>query len=559
MTAPTVTTVAEGARHERVDDPFGAPADLVAALVVALAVLVAVASLLGPLGLRPLAMGAPGIGSLLGFFGVTATTYAWLRRDRHGHARPRPAVLVTVLPALVLAAYVGGARALPLGHRTEWYLGGDHVRHLIMTAGAQATGWLSYATESYPRAWHTVLAATWSAFGLRPEDDLAEVVDLSAMLVWLLSALLALATASLAATWAYRTGLTPGWSAVAGFTAGVITLTAPFLGNFQGLGLEGSLVSACTLAAVLRSQLVAAADPRTLIVAAGGVVVIAHSWQLLLPVVGLAALRSAVLVARSHGRVGTYGALALAAGSLAASFPSLVAVVTDIGIDHATDAGVQVPVPWVVLGLGLPAAGWRAIRGSSWERWVLGLLAVPAVTGLALAAYVGITPETYYASKLLWHTATLMLAPLAVVAVTMGAGLAAARSRVASVSRVVAGGAAILGAAFASLQPAAAFLGMWSTAEGPAVVRLLTTPGAGHAQVVWSGGRRGTSTITRVLLDAVRSDPGPLRTPQRVLSVTEECDLLRASAVPTVLTDRREADVRTRYACVPGVRIVEAR
>lgn len=562
MTARAVDTVSDDLRGERVYDPFGAPGDLAAATVVALSALVAVASTLGPLGLRPLVPGVPGLLTLVGFVGVAAVSFTWLRRGVRRCGRPtRPATMRLVavaFPALLLVAYLVAARRLSVGQRIEWYLGGDHVRHFIMTAGEQATGWLSYSGESYPRAWHTLQATTWSALGLRPEADVVALLDLSATLVWLLSALLTLSTASLAATWAHRSGLAPNWSAAAGAAAGFVTLTAWFLGNYQGLGLEGSLVSACTLAAVLRTQVVVPADARALVVSAAGVVVIAHSWQLLLPVVGLAALRSAVLVARRHGRAGMIGGLALAAASLGAAAPSLVAVVNDIGIDHATDADVEVPVPWVVLGLGLAAAGAFGLRGTPWARWVLALMVLPAVTGLALAGYVGITPDTYYSSKLLWHSAALLLAPLALGAAGLSSALSAAGSRAAAVLRAPAATVALIAMALAAIQPAAAFLGFWSTVDGPTVLRLLTTPGAGTAQVVRSSGDLDTDTLTRTLLDAVRPEPGVLRTPQRPVTLAEECDLLVQASTPVVLSDLAEADVRQRYRCAPDLTIVRA-
>ena len=143
---------------------------------------------------------------------------------------------------------------------------------------------------------------------------------------------------------------------------------------------------------------------------------------------------------------------------------------------------------------------------------------VPAVTGLALAAWVGIAPTTYYPSKLIWHSAVLLLAPLAaavvlaVRALRVSANPAAARPRRWR-SR---GHVALL---YVIVQPAAAFAGVWSTADGRMLFRLIETPGAAQAQVVWSGAGEGTDTLTRNFLDVVRPEPGPLRTPQAVLTV----------------------------------------
>ncbi len=539
-------------------DPFGGIGDLGSAFTIAVAVLVAAAQGLGAIGVRLLERGTAGLATMVGFGLVGAIAYVLLRRD--GRRERQSAVgrvqqVWIMLPAVVMVAYLLMARAMPVGPRTEWYLGGDHVRHLIMTAEVQATGYLSYADQPYPRGWHTLLAATWSAAGLRPQEDITRVADLSASLVWLISAALALTTAALAGSLARRIGF--GWSStgLAGLLAGTATLIPAFLGNYQGLGLETSLVAACTLAVVTRSQIVDVGGLRALAIAASGVIVIAHTWQLLLPVVALAAVRSAFHVFRAHGTSGRWAVAVLAGATAAVAWPSVLAVVKDVGVQHATDAGVRVPTPWVFLAVGVAALAVVAARGGAPERWFFVYAVGPATTGLALAAYVGITPDTYYASKLLWQSAALALAPLSVVVVGLVARVCEGRSLL----RTSMLGVGAVTLVFAMVQPAAAFFGVWSTVDGAMVLRMLSLPGAGQAQVVYTDGALGTDTLTRVLLDAVRPDPGPLRTPQERLDVNEECVLLRASPKPTVLTNQPDADVRARYGCAKQLRIVRLR
>ncbi len=187
---------------------------------------------------------------------------------------------------------------------------------------------------------------------------------------------------------------------------------------------------------------------------------------------------------------------------------------------------------------------------------VLALAALPALTGLVLAAVVGVTPETYYPSKLLWHTALLGLAPLAVGVVAVALRVDRARFRGSSVVRVLGGGGVAVVLLYAVLGPAAAFAGSWSTVDGALVLRLLDTPGAGTAQVVWSDGPLVTDTVTRILLQAVAPEPGAERVPQESLTVPAECGLLAAAPEPRVLTNQPEESVRSRYACVPELRVL---
>ncbi len=544
-------------RQARPPDSFGALGSVGSAVLVAAAVLVAVMVLADALGASPLRSAAVSAALLLGAALVGVAAYRLRHRDPGAGALVQVAAAV---PALLVVGYAVAVRFLPVGRRDEWYLGGDHVRHAVMVAEEQAAGGLSYAAESYPRGWHTVVALVWSALGVRPDESVVTALDLGALLAWLLPAGLALTTAALAASLGARVGLSHGAAGAAGLVAGCITLWPLFLANYQALGLEASLVAGCVLAVVLREQLVDGGGWRALVVAAAGVVVVSHTWQLLLPVVGLAAIRSAVGVVRARRAAGAtlVGALVLAVGL--ASWPALEAVVTRVGIEHASDADVVSPVPWVFLVLGGLAAGGVLARSATTRRaavaGVLALSALPALTGLVLAGVVGVTPETYYPSKLLWHTALLGLAPLAVGVVALALRVDRARFRGSSLVRVLGGGGVAVVLLYAVLGPAAAFAGSWSTVDGPLVLRLLDTPGAGTTQVVWSDGPVVTDTVTRILLQAVDPQPGAERVPQESLTVPAECSLLAAAQDPGVLTNQPEAAVRERYACVPGLRVV---
>lgn len=551
--SPSVDRVVEQPQC-RPPDPFAPLGDIGSAVTVALAGVVTVVQAFGAVSLpvlRPWWGGA----LTLGLFGLLFGAVVAIRRrarPRVGQTAPRPALLLPLVPAAMMATVLAGSRLLPVGRRTEWYQGGDHGRHLVLTVQEQAAGTLSYLGQPYPRAWHTLVAASWSAAGLEPLNDVVAALDLSSVLVWGLSTVLTITTAAWAASLGSRAGLQPTAAALGGLLAGVATLVPAFLGNYQALGFETSILSAVILAVIARTQAVEGTQVQSLIVAAAAVVVLANTWQLLLPVAGLAALRSGLAVIRRHGRWGWWLTAGLAAVAGAASAPAMVAVITRVGLRHATDAGVRVPLPWLVLVAAVGAGMLLAARGDGQTRWALALSLLPALTGLVVAATVGITLDTYYSSKLLWHSAALGLAPLA-VGVVVVAGQASHRS---SVVRVVATGLAALAVLWGMVQPAGAFAGAWSTTDGALVLRMLDAPDAASAQVVWSGTPRLTDTVTRGLLDARRPAGGDGRTPQGPLTLDYECDLLREAARPTVLSDRPEAAVASRYACVPGIEVV---
>jgi hypothetical protein len=464
------------------------------------------------------------------------------------------------MPGLVVVAYALATRMLPMGQRTEWFLGGDHVRHLLFVAEERAVGNLSYADQVYPRAWHTLLAAMWSTTGagLNPAG-LRSLVEVMASATWCLPAVLSIATGALAVEVATRSGLSGGAASATGLLAAAMVLWPPFLSVYQALGFENSLVGAIVLAVVARQVINSSEHTlRPLLVVLGGTVVCAHTWQLLLPAVGVAVAQQWSRIARTRSRANVGVPLLMTLLGAWAAFPGVLAVVQKLGIQHATDAGVEAPLPVALLLAGLISSTLLAVRGR--RDCALALLwlitVVPALTAVSVALRVGIGLSVYYPSKLLWHSAALGLVPLAVVAVAASSGMARHRIRaMASLARVIGPAVLSLVVAFALVTPAGAFVGAWSTSRGREVVAAITSPGAAHAQVVWLGAR-GDDTISRILLDFYRVDRTRERTPQPPLNVAEECELLRAATRPTVLSSAPPAQVRTRYACISGLRVV---
>ncbi|MGG5258031.1 hypothetical protein [Phycicoccus avicenniae] len=567
VTAPVGAEPATGAPTPEDRDVAAPLADGPALLVVLLASVVVVGTAAELLGLRPLATRS---GSVVALVLALAPVVALALHQRSaGSARSgRSPVrwaavgrgLLVAAPALLLLALLLGSLALPTAARVEWFLGGDHVRNVVLVADERAHGALDYSARNYPRGWHTLVTLVWSLTGpTGPRTDLLGLVSVMSALCWLLSVALTLATATLTAALAHRVGVRPRAAAVAAALAGAATLWPAFLGSYQALGFEGTFTAALLLAVGLREVLARPASVTALLTTWGGVLVMSHTWQLLLPVSGLLALTASwAWIRRTRAArprsVAAVAGLALLAGAV--SLPPLTAVVETVGVGHAVVADVEAPVPLWLLVLGLVATAGLVVAHRKDRGLVVPLLlcALPALTAVVLALRLGIPVTRYYPAKLLWHTTVLGLSPLAVVGALTWERDASSSGRV-----VVRGLLATVAAACtvgALVAPWGAFTGAWRSSDGATVLRLLAAPGAERAQVVWSDGVLVTDAVTRILLDAYRSGERTSDTLQHSASVEEECALLQAAATPTVLTDRPEADVRARYACVPDLRVV---
>ncbi|QKE85499.1 hypothetical protein [Arthrobacter sp. NEB 688] len=572
MSTPTAAVAPSTARSSRPlpRDAAGPVADALVLVVLLLACGVVVATAADLLGLRPFVSRGPAVGATLVVLAPVLAVAAHLRRARAGD---RPAgrtgrrgevgrALLVAAPALLLVAVLVWSLSLPTAQRLEWFIGGDHVRHVVLVADERARGALDYSQRNYPRAWHTTVALGWSLTGPPSgRADLVGLLGLMSALVWMLSAALALATSSLTSAAARRVRLGPWTAAAAAAAAGAATLWPAFLANYQALGFEGSLTAALVVAVALREVLVRPASLVASLTAWAGLLVMANTWQLLLPVSGLLALAATVARVRAAGPGGRRRRLAEAAALVSvtalSSVPAMTAVVGTVGVGHAVVADVEAPVPLWLLGVGLAALGVLAARYRH-DRGMLLVLAVsvlPALTALGLAVRLGIPVTRYYPAKLLWHTTVLGLAWTAVVAGGAWAG-AGARALPGLLGRAVLGTAAGAVALGAVVTPLGAFSREWSTVDAATVLRLLEVPGAERAQVVWSSGPLVTDAATRILLDGYRPEAGRVDTPQGGLTVAQECDLLRAATDPTVLSDHPQDEVRARYACVAGLTVL---
>lgn len=536
------------------------------ALVVLLALATGVAELAAATGWRLLASPAASRVVLAVLVGAVLVGGWWVHRTSparpaggRGPARAsRGSWWLVSAPGLLMLGYAVVALAVPRATRAAWFLGGDHLRHLTFTAQEVVTGNLDYTVNPYPRAWHTLVALAWTAFGGRQDArGLLGLVDLLSLASWCAYALLALATGHAAHALAARRGLSERAAAGAGLVAGAITLWPSFLSDYMVLGFENSVLAGVVLAVSAR-QVLARPRPWRVVVCAAGIAVMANAWQVLLPATVLAFAVVAVGGWRRGGGGTRATVLAALAVSVAIAVPGLRGVGT-IGIGHATDAGVEAPLPVVFLPLAFAATlwvGWRARRDLSALAFVL-MAVGTALTAAVLAVRVGIPITQYYPAKVLWNAVVLGLAPLGVVTSVAVGAVWRVRGALAVPARALAGTVAILLLVACAVNPAFAVVS-WPNVDGGRVLATVTAPAAGQAQVVWLPGHPNDSTVARILLDFYRVGSAPWL-PQEPLPLERECELLGGEQRPAVLSSAPAGEVRSRYACVPGVQVITAR
>ena len=549
------------------------PQNLPAALTLVTVGLVAVAQLASVLGWRLFASPVT-VRVLLAVAGLAlaATGLVLSRAVAGGEAEPRLGTTPGTTPAPepvagrwafvpggVLAAYGLVFQLLPTGRRVEWFLGGDNIRHLWLAAEEGWRGNLEYVVQSSPRAWHTVLVTAWSAEGGTIDGPgLRSLVSVMSTGVWFAFAVLAVAVGVAADLVARRLGLGPRGRAFAGVLAGSATLWPTFFGNYMVLGFETAIFCAALLAAAVVELLQRAGSRTAVVVTAAAGVLVAHTWQLVLPAaalsVGAAGWSHVRPDLRSRRR---WGLLAVTYGvGLLLAWPSLFAVTERIGFDRASIQGV--PAPALSGWLPFTLAGVVAVlvlRRRDPVLPVVGLMSL-GTTFLAVlvALRAGVPVTHYYPRKMLWQSCLLGL-PLAVAVSVLAASRLRARVGAGAPLRVL-GGAGLVGAVALSLVfPAMAVAGPWSHVDGDTVLDAAAAPQAAEARVVWLGGSPIQDTVTRVLLDFYRVSTPLDRTIQYPAPVGEECELF-ADHVPTVLSPHSPAEVAARYSCVTAPVVV---
>ena len=533
--------------------------DLPAPTVLYLGVTVLLTTVAGWLGWPVLGHRGGSVALLVVALMLTVAVCRASRPPRSGHETEGSWLLLVpsagVIVALLAAIVVGGVG------QVEWFLNGDHPRHVVYVADAWSQGALTYAEESYPRGWHSLLAALWSAFGAGLEPAAVDrLLRIMASASLLLSAVLALALANVGLALAGRLGLRRPATVVVGLVAACASLLNFSFANFQALGYENSLVGAVVLAACGREVVTRPATFRAVVVCAAGLVVTAHAWQLLLPAVGVAAVYCCWRFLRSgtHRAAVRVAAAALVSGVVA--LPGLVSVVTSVGLEHATEAGPDNPVPVALLGAGVISAVILSVRARDGRCTVLAAATlVPAGTALLVAVLLEVALTDYYPSKLLWHTAVMGLPWVAAALVLAARGLVQSVPASGSTVRVVGGTAVGLLVLYGLLMPWGAQLGVWSTVDGERVLSAVTSPGSPRAQVVWLQRSPTDDAVARSLLDVYRVAATRERVPQGRVSIDQECSALTRAASPTILSTAQADVARQRYACEPDAVLLQVR
>lgn len=443
--------------------------------------------------------------------------------------------------------------ASPLGARTSWFLSGDHVRHLALVTRTIDAGALEYDSQTYPRAWHAALALLWSTTGSgRDTDGLAELIRLQSLLTWGLLVLVPLALALTATALHRARGGGPLIGGAAGCLTGALILGPWFFGDYVPRGFQTSLLALLVLAVAVQRVTESRADRGALFVVATSGAVLAHVWQVLIPVVG--ALLLVVLVRRWRPRPPTRTLLldaGILASSTAVALPGLLAAARGYGLDAASVAG-DVPAPvveWLVVvlvsGVLLAITGRRSVLAACVASVGAGL-----ATALGLAVVTGVGVDSYYPSKTLWTAVALGLPLVGAAAAHLAqGGLRTSRlgPPVPIALGTMVGGLVLL----CAVTPVMGVAGSWSAADGKAVLATVTATPAPTAQVVWSVGTETDDATSQLLLDfytATATSP-PLGLAAR--DVVDQCALLADAPSPVVLSRQPLEVVRERFRCVP--------
>lgn len=477
---------------------------------------------------------------------------------------------VASLPALFLGGLglLMSFRPVPLA--ANWmFTGGDNISHLLIAADVRHAGNLSYATDSYPRGWHALLATLIGASGAPTGGPraLLEFISISSLATWALYSLLTLAMSLCAHALIRATGAGDGAAALTGLATGMTLLTGGFFTFTMAFGFQTTILLAVVLAIPVYELVSGSSALRGLALASGVLVAVAHTWQLALPVALVPWAGAVIRVVKgelTRGRKWVCVGVAVSA-SLLLSSPPLWAAATRVGLQHAAVAGSigHPPFAWLLAS----TIGAVLCLALATRRRQVVLLALITGTSLAMGLLVAAAAHTsitsYYPTKLIWHAATLSV-PLVWTAIALmhrwrrmregtfpfwfrwGAGLAGGVTMTAF-------------CLIAVLTPLGAALGRWGGADATGVTTAVTRPDAPQAQLTWRvSDDPGRDHYALRILDFYSVGSGKPLTQDDPLDLEQACARLKASAHPAVLTTASQADVSRHFACVAGVRAISA-
>jgi hypothetical protein len=317
-----------------------------------------------------------------------------------------PGELVACAPAALLVGIGAWFQTAGATRNTVTFLrSGDNAGHLRYVRDLVNAGVLDYGSgEAYPRGWHAFLAWVQTAGGRGSGAE--SVAQLTAAAAWGLYALLAAAAGLLAVQ--LCAGRSRGQRRLAGLGAAGTMLSGSFFGFAVGFGYQTSvlltlvlLVAGLELSKGRRSRL------GTALVGSASLLVVAHTWQLALPGLGIVWLIATCRPASGRSSAsGWLGSAAVAVAALVLSVPPMIAVTTKVGIGAVGAPGLvpRLAVSWLLPALALAAV--TLLHRRPPLLYVTCLLTV-AATAVALAGAVGASLNSYYPTKLLWEAAAM--------------------------------------------------------------------------------------------------------------------------------------------------------
>jgi hypothetical protein len=499
---------------------------------------------------------------------IAAGLVVWLRRWALSPLKVSDLPEVVALsPALFLAGVGIWMATRPVTLATNWFfLWGDNVMHARNVSVIGALGRLDYSVWGKPGGWLSFvsLAVVSETDARGTPGGLLALVSTNAQLLWTLYILVCAATSLTAMAMVRHFGAHRWAAGLAGLGAGAVMCWPQFFVFTMAAGFQTTIVLTLLLAVSAHEVLMAKANElRALTICSAAVVLSVHNYPLGLPIAGALWLGAMARYRQGRGMrvdrrdrpaIVVMVCSALAAAPILRNLVGLVDV-SSVAVSQVPIGSLfRLPVEWVVLGilaaillLVLPgrkrAAGWVGMA-------VLVALVEPIGAWLLL----DVPLHNYYPTKLLWHVAALGV-PLVWAWFSVAGfvlihrfGPRVAKPAVAAVVCVILTVTVLVG--LVGVLPAA--LGLWSRDQGR-ILTSATSPGAAQAQVVWRVGQneyedwRVQRLVSTYRSQSASSDVGI------PVGLSKQCETLRASAVPAVLTWVSQAEVTKRFSCVPGV------
>lgn len=492
----------------------------------------------------------------------------WLRRRALSPLKVSELPEVVALsPALFLAGVGLWMATRPVTLATNWFfVWGDNVMHARNLSAIGALGRLDYSVGGALGGWLSFvsLAVVSEPDKRGTTGGLLAVVATNAQMLWALYVLVSAATSLTAMALVRHFGGHRWVAALAGLGAGAVMYWPQFFVFTMAAGFQTTVVLTFLLAVSAYEVLVAKPNElRTVVICSAAVVLTVHNYPLGLPIAGVLWLGAMTRYREGRGwrvdRRDRAAILVIICSGLASApaLQKLVGLVGPDGVAVSQGAGgsvMRLPVEWVASGLLAAALCVLWSRGSRAAGCVGFAVLVAFLEPIGAWLLLDVPLQNYYPTKLLWHVAALGV-PLVWAWFSL-AGLwlirrFGPRHAQLAVAAPVCVFAVTVVVGLGGVLPAA--IGFLSHDNGR-ILNAATSPDAPRAQVAWRAGETKDEDwyIQRLVstYSALRGLPPGLSIP---VGLGEQCETLRAAAVPVVLTTASQTEVTRRFACAPGV------